>query len=122
MSENYSEYAVKVQGGLGSLLGRTREYETIYLDGTLEISAIYNKTRRKRKFLCDMKAVMGFHLGRKEDAVRLGKIDRDFSSGRKDCPVCVMKVGLEKGTIVVCFEPGEEIADILDRHYRQLKV
>lgn len=122
MSENYSEYAVKVQGGLGALLGRTKEYETIYLDGTLEISAIYNKTRRKKKFQCEMKEVLGYHLGRKEDAVRLGKISKDFSSGDPEQICCVMKIGTEKGTYVICFEPGEEIADILDKRYRQLKV
>ena len=31
------------------------EYETIFLDGTLEIAAVYQKSRRKKKFQCDMK-------------------------------------------------------------------
>jgi len=116
MSENYSEYAVAVPGGLIK-----KEYEVIYLDGTLEIAAIYNKSRRKKKFQCEMKEVLGFHLGRREDAVRLGKITKDFSSRRKDQEVCVLKVGADKGVQVICFEPGEEIAGILNSRYRQLK-
>ena len=122
MNEIYSEYAVKVQSGLLSRLGFQKEYETIYLDGTLEISAIYQKQRRKRKFLCEMKEVAGFHVGRKEDAVRLGKITRDYSSGRAGAVCCVMKVNTEKGVHVICFEPGEELAEILDKRYRVQKV
>lgn len=117
MSENYSEYAVEVQGGF-----LRKEYEVIYLDGALEISAIYNKSRRKRKFLCDMKNVLGFCLGQKEEALRLGKITADFSSRVKGREVCVLKAKTEKGTAVVCFEPGEEIAGILNRQYRQLRI
>lgn len=116
MNENYSEYAVEVPGGF-----LKKEYEVIYLDGTLEISVIYNKSRRKKKFQCEMKDVLGYHLGKREDAVRLGKITKDFSSRRKDCTCCVMKVGGEKQTHVICFEPGEEIAEILKRRYGQLK-
>ena len=118
MSETYSEYAVKARGGLLSLIGRSKEYETIYVDGTVEIAAIYNKSRRKKKFTCDMKEVQGFFLGRKEDAVRMGKITKDFSSGMRDRECCVMKVVTEKGVNVVCFEPGEELAGILRRFYR----
>ena len=122
MSEGYSEYAVTGKGGLLSVFGIQIEYETIYVDGTLEISAIYNKSRRKRKFLCEMKHVTGYHLGRKEDAVCLGKITRDFSSGSVDAVCCVMKVSTEKGTHVICFEPGEELEHIFRRRYPQLKV
>lgn len=122
MSENYTEYAVQAKGGILSVLGMEREYEVIYVDGTLEISAIYNKSRRKRKFICEMKEVLGYHLGRREDAVRLGRITRDFSSGDRNRDCCVMKVDTEKGTHVICFEPGEELADILIKKYRALKV
>lgn len=104
-----------------SYLTSQMEYETIFLDGTLEIAAIYQKQRRKKKFECEMKQVLGYHLGKKEDAVRLGKITKDFSSRRKDVPCCVMKVGTEKETQVICFEPGEELVEILERRYRQLK-
>lgn len=122
MSDTYSEYAVKARGGLLSVFGREKEYEVIFLDGTLEISAIYNKSRRKRKFLGDMKNVTGYHLGQKEDAVRLGKITGDFSSGESGRTCCVMKFSDEKRTHVICFEPGDELAGILDRRYRTLKV
>lgn len=98
------------------------EYETIFLDGTLEVAAIYRKMRRKVKFQCDMKNVSGYHLGRKEDAVRLGKITRDFSSHQADASVCVMKVSTEKGVHVVCLEPGEELAEILKMRYRSIQV
>lgn len=118
MSDTYSEYAVEGKKGI---FGGTREYETIFVDGTLEISIIYNKTRRKKKFQCEMKEVLGFHLGRKEDAVRLGKITRDFSSGMDGRTCCVMKVGTEKGAQVICFEPGEELEGILKRRYPMLK-
>jgi hypothetical protein len=118
MSDTYSEYAVEGKRGLFG----TREYETIFLDGSLEISVIYNKSRRKKKFQCEMKDVVGYYVGRREDAVRLGRITKDFSSGRKECTCCVMKVAQEKGDQVICFEPGEEIAHILDNRYRQLKV
>ena len=33
-------------------LSSDMEYETIYLDGTLEISAVYRKSRRKKKLQC----------------------------------------------------------------------
>lgn len=122
MSENYTEYAVQAKGGLLSVFGMQKEYEVIYVDGTLEISAIMNKSRRKKKFVCEMKEVLGFHLGRREDAVRLGKITKDFSSGEQGRDCCVMKVGTEKGTHVICFEPGEELTDILNKKYRTLKV
>lgn len=122
MSESYTEYAVRAKGGLLSVFGMQKEYEVIYVDGTLEISAIMNKSRRKRKFVCEMKEVLGFHLGRREDAVRLGKVSRDYSSGEPGRDCCVMKVGTEKGTQVICFEPGEELADILNKKYRILKV
>lgn len=122
MSDTYSEYAVNARGGLLSILGMKKEYEVIFLDGTLEISAIYNKSRRKRKFLADMKNVTGYHLGRKEDAVRLGKITKDFSSGESGRTCCVMKIADEKRTHVVCFEPGDELTGILERRYRTLKV
>lgn len=121
MSETYSEYAVQAKGGLLSMLGIKTEYETIYVDGTLEIAAIYNKSRRKKKFTCEMKEVMGYYLGRKEDAVRLGKITKDFSSGTPGAVCCVMKVSTGKGTHVICFEPGEELEQILKRRYPQLK-
>lgn len=121
MSETYSEYAVQAKGGFLSVLGVKTEYETIYVDGTLEIAAIYNKSRRKRKFICEMKEVIGYHIGTKEEAVRLGKITRDFSSGEKGAVCCVMKVGTEKGTHVICFEPGEELVQIFKRRYPQLK-
>lgn len=97
------------------------EYETIFLDGTLEISAVYQKSRRKRKFMCDMKNVAGYHLVRKEDAVRLGKITRDYSSHEEGRSCCVMKVGTEKGNHVICFEPGKELEEILEKRYRTLK-
>ncbi len=119
MSDTYSEYAVEAKSGF---FGMKKEYETIFLDGTLEISAIYNKTRRKKKFQCEMKEVLGFHLGQKEEAARLGKITRDFSSGQGGRSCCVMKIGTEKGSYVICFEPGEELEGILKRRYPNLKV
>ncbi len=122
MSDTYSEYAVNARGGLLSVFGVKKEYEVIFLDGTLEISAIYNKSRRKRKFLGDMKNAAGYHLGRREDAGRLGKITNDFSSGERGRTCCVMKFEDEKHTHVVCFEPGDELAGILERKYRTLKV
>lgn len=102
-------------------LSSNMEYETIYLDGTLEISAIYQKSRRKKKFQCEMKNVAGYHLGQKEDAVRLGKITRDYSSHAEGRPCCVMKVSTEKGNHVICFEPGSELEEILEKRYRTLK-
>ena len=102
-------------------LSSDMEYETIFLDGTLEISAVYQKSRRKKKFQCEMKSVAGYHVGKKEDAVRLGKITRDFSSHVEGQTCCVMKVGTEKGTHVICFEPGKELEEILERRYRTLK-
>lgn len=121
MNESYSEYAVEVPGGVWSLLGMKKEYEVIFLDGTLEISAIYNKSRRKKKFQCEMKEAAGYYLGKKEDA-GLGKITRDFSSRSENCTVCILKIGTEKGWHVVCFEPGEELSEILNRKYPQLRV
>lgn len=118
MSDTYSEYSIEAKPGF---LGRKREYETIFIDGTLEISVIYDKSKRKKKFQCEMKEVLGYHLGKKEDAVRLGKITRDFSSGMPDRTCCVLKIGTEKGTHVICFEPGEELEGILKRRYPQLK-
>ena len=97
------------------------EYETIFLDGTLEIAAVYQKSRRKKKFQCDMKNVAGYHVGKKEDAVRLGRITRDYSSHVEGSICCVMKVNTEKGNHVICFEPGEELVDILEKRYRTLK-
>ncbi len=114
-----------VAGAVGCYLGYLSshmEYETIFLDGTLEIAAIYQKSRRKKKFQCEMKNVLGYHLGRKEDAVRLGQITRDYSSHMEGQTCCVMKVGTEKGTHVICFEPGKELEEILDKRYRTLKV
>lgn len=113
-----------VAGAVGcylAYLSSNMEYETIFLDGTLEISAIYQKMRRKKKFQCDMKSVVGYHLGKKEDAVRLGKITRDYSSHVEGRRCCVMKVNMEKGEHVICFEPGKELEEILERKYRLLK-
>jgi len=113
-----------VAGAVGcylAYLSSDMEYETIFLDGTLEISAIYQKSRRKKKFQCEMKNVLGYHLGQKEDAVRLGKITRDYSSHVEGRTCCVVKVGTEKGVHVVCFEPGEELKEILEKKYRMLK-
>lgn len=114
-----------VAGGIGCYLAwqaSDMEYETIYLDGSLEIAAIYQKTRRKTKFQCEMKNVLGYRIGKKEDAVRLGKITRDFSSHVEGRDCCVLKVGTEKGQHVICFEPGEELEEILEKRYRKLKV
>ena len=116
--------AVTIAGAVGcylAYLSSSMEYETIFLDGTLEISAVYQKMRRKKKFQCDMKSVVGYHLGKKEDAVRLGKITRDYSSHAEGQRCCVMKVNTEKGEHVICFEPGQELEDILERKYRVLK-
>lgn len=113
-----------VAGAVGcylAYLSSNMEYETIFLDGTLEISAIYRKMRRKKKFQCDMKNVLGYHLGKKEDAVRLGKITRDYSSHIEGQSCCVMKVHTDKGEHVICFEPGQELEEILERKYRMLK-
>lgn len=113
-----------VAGGIGCYLAwqaGDMEYETIFLDGSLEIAAVYRKTRRKTKFLCEMKNVLGYQVGKKEDAVRLGKITRDFSSHVEGRTCCVMKVGTEKGQHVICFEPGEELEEILEKRYRTLK-
>ena len=63
----------------------------------------------------------GYYVGQKKDAVRLGKITRDFSSHVDGRTCCVMKVGTEKGTHVVCFEPGKELEEILDKRYRTLR-
>lgn len=115
---------VTAAGAVGcylAYLSSDMEYETIYLDGTLEISAVYQKSRRKKKFQCEMKNVSGYHLGRKEDAVRLGKITKDFSSQVEGRPCCVMKVSTEKGNHVICFEPGSELEEILEKRYRTLK-
>ena len=114
-----------VAGGIGCYLvylESDMEYETIFLDGTLEIAAIYRKVRRKVKCKCDLKDASGFHLGKKEDAVRLGKITRDFSSHQDGCVCCVLKVGTEKGTHVICFEPGEELSEILKQRYRSMMI
>ena len=94
------------------------EYETIYVDGSLEISAIYRKMRRKRKFLCELKNMSGYHIGRKEDAVRLGSVTRDFSSHRDTDDCCVIKIENH----VVLFEPGADFIKILERQYKTLKV
>ncbi len=102
-------------------LSSDMEYETIFLDGSLEISAIYKKSRRKKKFQCEMKSVAAYYVGQKKDAVRLGKITKDFSSHVDGNTCCVMKVGTDKGTHVICFEPGEELEEILDKRYRTLK-
>lgn len=102
-------------------LSSDMEYETIYLDGTLEISAVYRKSRRKKKFQCEIKNVAGYYLGRKEEAVRLGKITRDFSSQAEGRTCCVMKVSTDKGDHVICFEPGSELEEILEKRYRMLK-
>ncbi len=98
------------------------EYETIYLDGTVEVSAIYHKMKRKRKCQFEMKDVSGYFLGKKKDAVRLGRIQKDFSSGDEDALCCVVKVEQPGGAEVVCLEPGEEMASILRQRYRQLEV
>ena len=152
MNENYSEYSVSVQptresrakhlailavtaaaivlafqvhwgflalviaGGIGCYLvylESDMEYETIFLDGTLEIAAIYRKMRRKVKFKCDMKNASG---------IRLGKITRDYSSHQKDSLCCVLKIGTEKGVHVICFDPGEELSQILKLRYRTMQV
>lgn len=113
--------AVGAVGCYLTYLSSDMEYETIFLDGTLEISAVYQKSRRKKKFQCEMKSVAGYHVGKKEDAVRLGKITKDFSSHVEGQTCCVMKVGTEKGTHVICFEPGKELEEILERRYRTLK-
>ena len=113
-----------IAGAVGcylAYLSSNMEYETIFLDGTLEISAIYQKMRRKKKFQCDMKSVLGYHLGKKEDAVRLGKITRDYSSHAEGAVCCVMKVNTEKGEHVICFEPGKDLEEILEKRYRTLK-
>ena len=117
--------ALVIAGGIGCYLvylESDMEYETIFLDGTLEIAAIYRKMRRKVKFKCDMKNASGFHLGNREDAIRLGKITRDFSSHQKDSLCCVLKIGTEKGVHVICFDPGEELSQILKLRYRTMQV
>ena len=114
-----------VAGGVGCYLvylESDMEYETIFLDGTLEIAAIYRKMRRKVKFQCEIKNASGFHLGSKEDAVRLGKITRDFSSHQDGAVCCVLKIGTEKGSHVICFEPGEELTEILKQRYRSMQI
>lgn len=116
---------VTAAGAVGCYLAylcSNMEYETIFLDGTLEIAAIYQKSRRRKKFQCEMKNVSGYYLGRKEDAVRLGKITRDFSSHVEGRTCCVLKTSTEKGDHVICFEPGRELEEILEKRYRTLKV
>lgn len=132
MDENYTEYAVQAgktaKNSLrdriaGVLFGRGLvEYETIYMDGTLEISVIYGKSSRKRRFLCDMKQVQGYRLGTRDEIFRcFGKIDRDFSSGKPGALCCGLKTDTEKGSLIVCFEPGETLASVLESKYRRLK-
>jgi hypothetical protein len=118
MSDTYTEYSVEA----GRDLFGTREYETIYLDGAIEIAVIHNKSRRKQKFKCEMKDVTGFHIGDPKEAVRLGPITKDFSSNKKDRNCCVMKVPVKGAMQVICFEPGEELSGILCTRYHQLKV
>jgi hypothetical protein len=118
MNENYTEYAVEA----GRDFFGAREYETIYLDGTIEIAVIHNKSSRKQKFRCEMKDVVGFHIGKKEEAARLGRITKDFSSKKKDRNCCIMKVDAGNAMQVICFEPGEELTEILSTRYRQLKI
>ena len=77
MDENYTEYAVQagktaknsLRDRIAGVLfgGGLVEYETIYMDGTLEISVIYGKSSRKRRFLCDMKQVQGYRLGTRDE-------------------------------------------------------
>ena len=132
MDENYTEYAVQAGKSaknslgdriFGALFGKGLvEYETIYMDGTLEISVIYGKSTRKRRFLCDVKQVQCYRLGHREEiAGYFGKIDRDFSSGEAGALCCGLKADTEKGTAVICFEPGEALASILEKKYRALK-
>lgn len=105
-----------------SWLSSSLEYETIFLDGTLEIAAVYRKMRRKVKLQCEMKNISSYYLGTKAEAGRMGRITRDFSSRREDAVCCVMKVGTPKGEHVVCFEPGEELERILNSRYRLQKI
>ncbi len=114
-----------IAGGVGAYFGwlhADTEYEAIYVDGALEIAAVYRKSSRKKKYEWDMKDVLNYHAGRKEDAVRLGRITRDYSSGEAGAPCVVMKVEKDQKQEVVCFEPGEEMLGILRMRYRQLEI
>ena len=67
--------AVTLAGAVGcyfAWLCSDMEYETIFLDGTLEIAAVYQKSRRKKKFQCDMKNVAGYHVGKRMPCVSAG--------------------------------------------------
>ena len=93
------------------------EYEYLYVNGDLDIDAIYSKQKRKRhasytieemELLAPAKShALDFYLNNKETKVR------DFTSQDEEKPSYIMVVNKEKGRELVKLELDEDIlADI----------
>ena len=127
MDEKYTEYCVSVQQ---TPMMRLKQAAVILLT----IAAVFLAFMVHWIFLlavlagcvlcyfaymsADLKNMSGYHIGRKEDAVRLGSVTRDFSSHRDADDCCVIKIENH----VVLFEPGADFIKILERQYKTLKV
>jgi hypothetical protein len=89
------------------------EYEYCFTNGELDIDCIYNKSRRKRKFSCNIKNAEVFCRADNETALAKFprvKTLRDFSSGSKN-PTYAFVAGDAK----IIIEPDERLLNAIKK-------
>lgn len=93
------------------------EYEYIFTNTELDIDAIYNKQRRKRKISTDLKQstlITYFNNKQYENAHNDAKV-LDFSSGANYQNVYYIITNIDNKKVKLLFEPNEEMISALEK-------
>jgi hypothetical protein len=92
------------------------EYEYIYTNGELDIDRITNKSRRKRVFSSDVRAIeIMAHAEDRDHASEFKNVEKtlDFSSGKIKPNTYYARVPYEGKMIKLVIEPNQEIQDFM---------
>lgn len=86
------------------------EYEYVYVNGTLDISKIIRKAKRKEIYHVDCSEIENFKEGR---VTAKGCAVKDFTSGREEFPVYTIRAGNQS----VYIEPDERFMEEMKKRY-----
>lgn len=92
------------------------EYEYVYTNGELDIDKIINKSRRKRVFSVDVRAIeVMAHISDKEYEREFANLKKtmDFSSGTVGKNTYVAKVEYKNEMVKMIFEPNKKIQEAM---------
>ena len=92
------------------------EYEYIYTNGELDIDKIINKSRRKRVFSTDIRAIeIMAHIDDKSYQHEFDNIKKtmDFSSGKNGKNTYVARVAYNNETVKIIFDPNNIIQEAM---------